>query len=74
MVVRSVSNGGVKQRPFVPRVCGETLKRCAGAFVEHSDPRLRHNVFHDFLQVPGLVVNLELAIRAAAHLSISWMY
>ena len=39
-----------------------------GRRVEHSDPRLRHNVVHDLLQVSSFVVNLELAIRAAAHL------
>src|ERR1017187_8657418 len=36
--------------------------------VEHADPRLGNNVFHDFSQVPGCVVNHELAIRARPHL------
>src|SRR5271166_954676 len=39
-----------------------------GSSVEHTDPRLFHDKVHDLLQVPGLVVNLELAVGAAAHL------
>ena len=38
-----------------------------GGGVEHAHAGLFHDVVHDFLQVPGFVVNLKLAVGAAAH-------
>src|SRR5215831_8689492 len=38
-----------------------------GFAFENPDPRLLHDIIHNFLQVAGFTVNLKLAISACTH-------